>query len=535
MAMKENFFRSMTWLHTWVGLLVCWLLFLIFFAGTLSFFKDEISFWAKPEIHQIRHQDHRVASQAKQINDVFADLQQKAPNSLSWRINMPDSRNPVLSYGYAEPKQPGQRRAPFNYTHIDPNTLEPVPEPRDTKGGGFFYRLHFDLHYIDVFTARILVCLASMFMLVALVTGVVIHKRIFKDMFSFRRNKGSRSWLDAHNVSSVLALPFHIMITYTGIITLIFMLFPYPAETVYEEGLSQMFNEALPVNKRAAPTDKHRPMVAINQVLDQIYTKYPNADISHVFVRNANTASSQIVVYLATAKEVVDNGPRYLFNGVTGQIDAQSGEDWSASAQFYDSMTALHSGRLAEPLLRWLYFLCGVAGCAMIATGCMMWAKRLRERMKPEQSAHRGLKLVETLNLATLMGLPFATCAFFIANRLLPIELAARADKEVLAFFLAWLFIAVLALFGRTQSHWRLAAWLNAVACFSIPLINAFTTEGNWISYLLTQQWALFGIDSAFICAGLMFIVQSRKIPSHGNVKEKGNLFKNRQLKEQQG
>ncbi len=115
--MKESFFRSMTWLHTWVGLLVCWLLFLIFFAGTISFFKDEITIWAKPETHHVQHQAQRVQSQADQINYVFAQLQQQAPNSLSWRINLPEPRNSVLSYGFAEPKQPGQRRAPFNYTY----------------------------------------------------------------------------------------------------------------------------------------------------------------------------------------------------------------------------------------------------------------------------------------------------------------------------------------------------------------------------------------------------------------------------------
>ena len=108
--MKESFFRSMTWLHTWVGLLVCWLLFLIFFAGTISFFKDEITIWAKPETHNVQHQAQRVQSQAEQIDYVFSQLQQQAPNSLSWRINLPEPRNPVLSYGFAEPKQPGQRR-----------------------------------------------------------------------------------------------------------------------------------------------------------------------------------------------------------------------------------------------------------------------------------------------------------------------------------------------------------------------------------------------------------------------------------------
>ena len=59
--MKGSFFRSMTWLHTWVGLLVCWLLYLIFFAGTLSFFRDEMSIWSQPAVHNITAQADRVA------------------------------------------------------------------------------------------------------------------------------------------------------------------------------------------------------------------------------------------------------------------------------------------------------------------------------------------------------------------------------------------------------------------------------------------------------------------------------------------
>lgn len=35
--------QSMAWLHTWSGLLVCWVLFLVFCGGTASYVKDEIS------------------------------------------------------------------------------------------------------------------------------------------------------------------------------------------------------------------------------------------------------------------------------------------------------------------------------------------------------------------------------------------------------------------------------------------------------------------------------------------------------------
>ena len=46
---------------------------------------------------------------------------------------------------------------------------------------------------------------------------MVTHRRIFKDFFTFRPAKGGqRAWLDAHNVTGVLVLPFYLMITFSG-------------------------------------------------------------------------------------------------------------------------------------------------------------------------------------------------------------------------------------------------------------------------------------------------------------------------------
>ena len=52
-----------------------------------------------------------------------------------------------------------------------------------------------------------IVGLAAMAMLVAIISGIIIHKKIFKDFFTFRPGKGQRSWLDGHNASAVLLLP----------------------------------------------------------------------------------------------------------------------------------------------------------------------------------------------------------------------------------------------------------------------------------------------------------------------------------------
>ncbi|WP_251278864.1 PepSY-associated TM helix domain-containing protein, partial [Enterobacter hormaechei] len=77
---------------------------------------------------------------------------------------------------------------------------------RETRGGNFFYRLHFDLHYVPVLWARWFISACSMLMLVAIISGVITHKKIFTDFFTFRRGKGQRTWLDGHNALAVLSL-----------------------------------------------------------------------------------------------------------------------------------------------------------------------------------------------------------------------------------------------------------------------------------------------------------------------------------------
>ncbi|MDX3911705.1 MAG: PepSY-associated TM helix domain-containing protein [Sphingobium sp.] len=43
--------QSMAWLHTWVGLWFCWLLYAVFLTGTLAVFEEPVTHWMTPEHH----------------------------------------------------------------------------------------------------------------------------------------------------------------------------------------------------------------------------------------------------------------------------------------------------------------------------------------------------------------------------------------------------------------------------------------------------------------------------------------------------
>ena len=134
---------------------------------------------------------------------------------------------------------------------------------------------------------------------------------------------------------------------------------------------------------------------------------------------------------------VHDFGSSVSFSGTTGELLRVSGEQ-SLPAAIGGSFYGLHMGHFAGPVLRWLYFICGLAGTAMIGTGLVIWLGKRQLRHAKTGAMPFELRLVEVLNIASMSGLMIAIAAFFWANRLLPVSFAERSDWEIQTFFIAW-------------------------------------------------------------------------------------------------
>lgn len=225
--------QAMSWLHTWSGLLLGWLLYAVFFTGTLSYFLDEINVWMKPELHRSVPAAPEVSAER-----ALQTMQRIAPDATNWTIELPGERQVAVEASWREPGA-AAGRAGIKRAELDATTGEKI-DTRETRGGGFLYRFHFELYAMPREWARWIVGIATMAMLVAIISGVITHKKIFTEFFTFRRGRGQRSWLDAHNATAVLALPFHFVITASGLLLLMFMLMPWGVQTAYD-GNTQTF------------------------------------------------------------------------------------------------------------------------------------------------------------------------------------------------------------------------------------------------------------------------------------------------------
>lgn len=503
--MKNGFRQSMAWLHTWTGLLVGWLLLLIFMAGTASYYREEISRWMRPELPRSSVSSEVAAERA------IAFLQHKAPQAESWNVTLPDPRNAAMRMFWRNPesmvKPPveGEKRrrggGRFGDATVDPGTGEEVAA-RETRGGDFFYRLHFDLHYIPVYWARYLVGFCAMFMLVAIITGVITHKKIFKDFFTFRKDKGLRSWLDFHNVSAVMALPYHAMITYTGIVTLMFMYLPWGVNVAYPKDEDAFFSEAFArLADIDTPSEGRAAALPIQQLLDAARAEWKGAQVGGFTLYHPGAANAVIDIQQRDGKRLSVDTPSLRFNAVTGALMEASPRSGGAT-QTRGVMYGLHLARFADWGLRALFFVSGLIGCLMVASGVVLWAVKERPKHAKSGKIGFGLRLVDALNIGAVAGLPIAFAAYFWGNRLLPVQMAERADAEVNVFFYAWGAALLAAFIWPKRLMWAWQLYLGAAMFMLIPVINALTTHAHLGVTLRTGDWVLAGFDLMMLTFG---------------------------------
>ncbi|MES2584692.1 MAG: PepSY-associated TM helix domain-containing protein [Pseudomonadota bacterium] len=522
--MKEGFRQSMAWLHTWSGLLGGWVLFLVFCAGTACYFKDEISFWMRPELHQA---SLAVPAPPESAAVAMAAMQERAPTSKRWFITLPSAREPGVRATWERPpapkaakgepggEKPVARRNRFENATLDPNTGKPLLAARETRGGEFLYRLHFDLHYMPAIWARWIVGFCAMFMLVAIVSGIITHKRIFKDFFTFRPKKGQRSWLDAHNVTAVVALPYHLMITYTGLVTLMFMYMPWGQQAVYKADQdafnAEVFASSSPRDAKAAGVAA--PLAPIGPMVEQAMAHWNGAPVGRITVNHPNDANATVSLLRQGGHDMSSLQPSMLFNGVTGARVSTAGDSAGPAVQTRGVLYGLHTAHFGNPLLRGLFFLSGLAGCVMVATGLVMWAVKERQKYA-KVLAHGGrtgwgLRLVEGLNLGAIAGVPLAMAVYFWANRLLPLGIAERSQAEITAFFAALGLAMVLGLARPTRRMWQLVLALGGALFAAVPLLNAATTATHLGVSLTTGLWVVAGFDLVCLLLGAALLASA--------------------------
>lgn len=501
-AERPGFRQSMAGLHTWSGIILGGLMFVIFLFGTIAFFQHEISAWMRPELSRGQLSHDGLVGAERLLNHV-------APQARQWTVSLPTSRA-------GEPVK--VRWTPQNNSSLEPGEADIDPNTglginvRDTKGGYFLYRFHYDLHYIPVTWARYLVCIAALVMLVTILSGIITHKRIFRDFFLLRLGKGQRSWADGHNGLAVVALPFHLMISYTGLVTLLFTLMPWAIVANFPDQRSY-YDSVFPTPASPLGTGAPASMIRLTDIARQSATHGKAIFPLYITIMEPNTDRSVIEIWPQADSLGATRRPSY-FNGVTGDLLLAAPGRGSVTVS-RDVMVHLHAARFARPVLRWLYFIAGLCGTVMIATGLILWAIKRRTMVPDQNRLPFGRRLVERLNIGVIIGSCAGIAVYFLANRLLPLDIAHRADWEINSLFIAWGGLFVWTLARPAKRAWIEALTVCAALYALVPAVNALTTARGLVPSLVARDWAFAGFDLVMLAMAAVCAFSAWKIAQH--------------------
>lgn len=484
--------RAMSELHTWGGLVFGWLLFAIFLTGTLSIFEPELTHWMQPNLRSVQAEPVQAVASADQ------KLRLLDPQADIWMIAMPQKRHQDLEIMWKKGKVTLEK-------HVDPQSGA-IMKAYDTEGGHFFADFHYQLHSGK--TGLWLVSLASVVMLVTLVSGIAIRRQVFKEFFRLRWRL---NWLNAHTMTGVLTLPFVFLITYTGLTITFFMILPTVPKVLYGNtwhGPHTVASQNFDRPRANAPGE----MVPLSDLLPRAEKELGKGNISFIRITNPNDRHAVVTFFRTVDDTIVAMSAKAAFDGVTGElIGTQS--SWNKYVQAYRTLVGLHIARFGGYPVAWIYFLAGLISCVMIAAGLVFFTIKRRSRYSRNNPVVQVMyRAIEALNTTAVMGIIVACTAFLWANRLLPFALKGRADAEITVFFLTWLLMLLHAFLRPPLRAWAEQTGLAALLCLGLPLLNAITSNVGLLPSIARNDWMTVGVDGTAILLGALLAAASTRI-----------------------
>ncbi|MBL7237850.1 MAG: PepSY domain-containing protein [Komagataeibacter hansenii] len=426
--MRETLRTRLGWLHGWLGYVAGLVLTCIFATGSVAVFNMELTRWMQPEV--LRATPTPPTATALDAAARMVALE-KAQGVFAF-VALPGRRSPTLDVLHYNGHE-------FVGARLDPVSGVLIPA-RATAGGGLFYNVHHTL-YLNAQVGTVIVSIAGIALLVAIVSGVIIHiHALVPDIVMLRLSVARlRAWLDAHLLVGVLFLPFMVMMAYTGVLVKADMTLPGPP--FHSVPLRTSSPHRAPMQALTYPS--------LAPLLAQARASLPGQEPGFILF-----APNGVHIFAGDASSAFltrDHADFRMPDGRALPVNTAA----SPIARTMQLMRGLHYARFAPPGLRWLYFLSGLCATTVMASGLVLFVMK-RRRHAGHRQAHR---LADGLNIAVIVGLPVAMLALLWGNRLVPVRLNGRESWETGIFFTVWGLCALHALFhalrGRASWAWR--------------------------------------------------------------------------------
>ncbi|MFM0642859.1 PepSY-associated TM helix domain-containing protein [Paraburkholderia bryophila] len=511
--MRSDILRVYKTVHTWTGIVAGLLLFIAFYAGAITMFKDSLSDWTTPPAV--------VATPTVPLDraDALIDRTLSAYPAARkmFTLTLVDADRVRLSWQAA----PGQRWQAW----LDGQGGLHATQSRPSDAARLIDALHMTGGVPGGYDVGVGVMgVVSLLYGLALVSGVIVLlPTLVKDLFALRIGKNlKRMWLDAHNVVGILSLPFHLVMALSAVaFGLGDTIFDVQDKLIYEGSLKPMMTAQNPFFAKGPAGSQGTSVPAMlppAQLLAKVHERAPHFVPTALRYRGAGAAGATVFVAGDAAGYLARYGGFALMDPFSGAfLNAQflpgegNGNHWSASTSaFY----ALHFGSYGGAPVRWGYFVLGLAGAFLFYSGNLLWIESRRKAMRRDGVAvtqRRSTFLMASLTVGVTLGCICGISATLAAGKLLAGHVSNLSAWHIGIYYTAFIAAIVWAMLrGAARGSVELLA-LATLSTAAIPVASLIgwmvPSSGLWFSTDLSP----LGVDIGAALGALCFAWMWRK------------------------
>lgn len=371
--------------HTVVGLAASVLLYIVCLSGTVMVFHEEFERWEQPGAPEVAPGFEDISPQTVQhvANNALARAKGKPHH---FYIMLPIDDMPRMT-------------ATTDETTWHADTSGELVGEVHHPWTDFLTSLHYYLT-LPAVLGLTLVGILGVLMTALVVSGVLSHPKLFRDAFTFRLRAGPRlRETDTHNRLAVWAMPFHLVVAFTGaalgiatIVAIVFSLTVFDGNV--EDFFAPIFGEEVDGSQDAAP------LADIPAALNNFRAQHPDLVPWYVSFHDPGTVGQSAEILAQHPGRLV-YGDNYYFdaNGeLTGSTGLATGD---IGQQVTASLYTLHFGSFGGLLVKLAYGVLGIMATVVVASGINIWLLKRRQR-------GRAAPMLERTWRATVWGTPLA-------------------------------------------------------------------------------------------------------------------------------
>lgn len=502
--LKARETKTLVAVHGWAGAMLGLLLYAVIVTGTAAVFSNEIKLWSGGLLGMNDPLNQPLGA-------VLARLEAETPEEFRGDLGLratPAGR--VHAFFHTDETVNGVRRERGILYVIGPNGSvisrqeglgnELAANDPHTALGRFYVDLHVRLHVPNPW-GLILTGILGLAMLVAAVSGILMHRHLFRDIFVMRGRARLVGLRDLHSVAGTWTLPHAFVLAFTGayLSFAIAVALPMLAKIAFKGDVREMVTTLNGLNVVDA---RPAAIADIDRILSDARQR-AGAPLMSAGWENRGRADSRITVFpLPRSGDLT--AMRLIYNGSTGELIRERpivGLKPSWGASLLGLIGPVHFGNFAGWWSRAVWFALGAASAYVAWSGLNLWVRR-----RSDQPGWRGLGRASAWVGG---GLPFAMTAAAAAyfTSLPSLETAFWTPA-------AFLIAALLALVPTTvmRSVERVPPLLfgaTGILMMVIPFLRAAAGGPNWTAALAAGQSAIPVMDGLVALGGLVSVVSA--------------------------